>query len=270
METPPTTVESHTEDSAKPEKKRYATVPWNHWIGILYAVVVYFVAQFLAGLMLYVGLLATGWSQQRIDNWIANTVTAQFIFVLVAEVITFACIWWFVSFRRARLRAIGWRKPRWRDPLYTVAGFAVYFLLYAAVLAAASALVPSLNVDQKQELGFDNATSSTISLALTFISLVVLPPIVEEVVFRGFIFTGLRNKFKPLSAALITSIIFAVAHLQIGNGKPLLWVAALDTFILSLVLCYLRNKTDSLWPGIFLHALKNGIAFTSLYLLVSN
>jgi len=95
----------------------------------------------------------------------------------------------------------------------------------------------------------------------------VLPPLVEETVFRGFVFAGLRNKLKFVWAALATSALFASAHLQIGNGQPLLWVAALDTFTLSLVLCYLREKTDSLWPGILLHALKNGIAFLSLFVL---
>jgi membrane protease YdiL (CAAX protease family) len=47
-------------------------------------------------------------------------------------------------------------------------------------------------------------------------------------------------------------------------------VAALDTFTLSLVLCYLRQKTDSLWPGIMLHALKNGLAFMSLFLIAAH
>ena len=67
-------------------------------------------------------------------------------------------------------------------------------------------------------------------------------------------------------AAIITSLMFAVGHLQFGSGAPLLWVAALDTFVLSLVLCYIREKTDSLWPGIFIHAIKNALAFSVLFL----
>jgi membrane protease YdiL (CAAX protease family) len=97
---------------------------------------------------------------------------------------------------------------------------------------------------------------------------VVLPPVVEETVFRGFLFTGIRNRLKPVAAALITSLLFAVPHLlESGQSGSLLWVAGIDTFTLSLVLCYLRHKTDSLWPGIFLHALKNGIAFVALYVV---
>jgi membrane protease YdiL (CAAX protease family) len=83
---------------------------------------------------------------------------------------------------------------------------------------------------------------------------------------RGFLFTSL---LKPaavhLRRDLSPVVLFAAAHLQIGSGAPLLWTAAIDTFILSLVLCYLRYKTGSLWPGIFLHMLKNLLAFLVIF-----
>ncbi len=193
-------------------------------------------------------------------------VTAQFWYVGLFEVLTFGAIWWFVRFRKSSLRAIGWRKPRWIDPVYTLAGFLVYIVAYGVLLAIATKLFPSLNVDQKQQLGFQEATGS-LNLVLTYVSLAVLPPLVEETVFRGFVYTGIRTKLKPIVAALLTSALFATAHLEFGSGQPLLWVAALDTFTLSMVLCYLRQKTDSLWPGILLHSLKNSIAFISLFLV---
>lgn len=167
---------------------------------------------------------------------------------------------------KSSLRTIGWRGLRWRDVVFALAGFALYFVGYAVVLTIATHIFPAINVDQKQELGFQD-TSGNINLFLTFLSLVVLPPIVEETVFRGFVFSGLKNKLPFIYAAIATSLLFASAHLQYGSGKPLLWIAAIDTFTLSLVLCYLRQKTGGLWAGIFLHALKNGIAFVSLFLL---
>ena len=124
----------------------------------------------------------------------------------------------------------------------------------------------SFNMNQKQDLGFSTATTG-LPLGLIFISLVILPPLVEEALFRGFLYGGLRGKLKPISAALITSALFALPH-TFGNdaGASLLWVASVDTFLLSLILVYLREKTGSLWPGIFLHMLKNGLAFASLFL----
>jgi len=241
-------------------------VPWSPFTSVAYAFFVFFAAQLGASLLLVIYPHLRGWGKVRAEDWINGSVVAQFWFVLCAEVLTFGAIWWFVRYRGARLRAIGWRKPRWIDLAYTLAGFLVYFFGYAVLLAIVTHLLPSLNVNQKQDLGFQNVTGDS-NLLLTFLSLVVLPPLVEETVFRGFVFTGLRNKLKPLWAALITSALFATAHLEFGNGKPLLWIAALDTFTLSLVLCYLRQKTDSLWPGILLHALKNSIAFIGLFVI---
>jgi membrane protease YdiL (CAAX protease family) len=244
----------------------FSKVPWSPGAAIIYAVVVYFVAQLLASLIIVIYPHLRRWNHARGESWLTNTVTAQFWYVLFAEALTFGAIWWFIRRRKASLRAIGWRKPALWDPLYALAGFAAYFVGYVVLLTIVTHIFPSLNVNQKQQLGFTNA-SGTVNLWLTFISLVVLPPLAEETVFRGFVFTGLRTKLKPVVAALLTSALFATAHLEFGSGQPLLWVAALDTFTLSLVLCYLRYKTDSLWPGIFLHGLKNGIAFVSLFLI---
>jgi membrane protease YdiL (CAAX protease family) len=123
-----------------------------------------------------------------------------------------------------------------------------------------------INLDQKQELGFD-AVVGTIERLMAFVSLVVLPPIVEEVMFRGFLFAGLRKKLPFPAVALLVSLIFASLHLLEGSGG-LLWVAGIDTFVLSLVLCYVREKTGNLWAGIAVHMLKNCVAFLYLYVFV--
>jgi membrane protease YdiL (CAAX protease family) len=241
-------------------------VPWSPWMAVVYAILVYFAAQFIGGLAVYLYPLLQGKSAQQAADWLSSSVAAQFWYVLFAELLTFGAIWWFIRRHKSNLRAIGWKRLRLSDPGMALAGFAIYFVGYAVLLAASTHLFSGLNIDQKQELGFDNASGGP-GLILTFLSLVVMPPIVEETVFRGFVYTGIRNKIRPIGAALLTSLLFAAAHLQFGSGKPLLWVAALDTFTLSLVLCYLRQTTDSLWPGVLLHGLKNSIAFISLFLL---
>jgi len=241
-------------------------VPWNPWVAVVYAVVIYFVAQILAETIISIYPDTRGWTTKAANDWINNSVIAQFWYVLLAEALTFGAVWWFIRACKGKLKNIGWRKLRITDPLFTLSGFAAYFIGYSILLAVATHLFPSINVNQKQQLGFQDA-SGTKDLIFTFMSLVVLPPLVEETVFRGFIFTGLRNRMKWGWAALLTSVLFASAHLEFGSGAPLLWSAAIDTFTLSLVLCYLRQKTDSLWPGILLHALKNCIAFVALFIL---
>ena len=57
-----------------------------------------------------------------------------------------------------------------------------------------------------------------------------------------------------IAAARLGDELFAVAHLPEGGAAGPLYIAALDTFVLSLVLIYLREKTGSLWASITLHA----------------
>jgi membrane protease YdiL (CAAX protease family) len=233
-----------------------------------YSLLLYVMAEVLGSLLVVMYPHLRGWNKATAGYWLDHSIVAQFLFVLVADTLTFGGLWWYMRLRKATWRSIGWRWIRWKDPLYTLGGYLVYFLAYAILLALATNAFPSLNVQQKQDLGFSDVAGMG-NMLLTFCSLVVLPPLVEETLFRGFVFTGLRTRLHPVMAAIVTSVVFASLHLEIGNGTPLVWVAAIDTFTLSLVLCYLRHKTDSLWPGILLHGLKNGVAFVSLYLIAS-
>ncbi len=242
-------------------------VPWGPWAGIVYAAFVFLASQFLVAFVLYAIADARGLKGSAASDWLA-TVPLQFIFILFAEVLTFGAIAWFVRRQKATLAQIGLTKFRWMHIVWALSGFAVYFVAYIVLYAFVAKYVPGINVNQEQDIGFKDV-SGFVPLALTFVSLVVLPPIVEETVFRGFIFSGLRGKYRFILAALVTSALFATAHLEFGNGKPLLWIAAIDTFTLSMVLCYIREKTGSIVPTIFIHAIKNCLAFLVLYIFVT-
>ncbi len=72
----------------------------------------------------------------------------------------------------------------------------------------------------------------------------------------------------PIAGAVVgTCILFAIGHLPAGGDAGPLYIAAIDTFVLSLVLIYLREKTGGLWSSMLLHAIKNGVAFTALFVL---
>jgi membrane protease YdiL (CAAX protease family) len=240
--------------------------PWGPLAAILYAAFLFVFAQLGMALLMALFLKGLGWNANRIEDWLTNDTFAQFAYIALAETATVAGVIWFVHRRGALMRLIGWNRFQLRYIVIALAGFGVYILGYIVTAMITSALVPSLNLGQKQDVGFQNAHTQ-LSLILTGISLVVLPPLAEEITFRGFLFTGLRRRFRFLPATLITSVLFAIPHLQFGGNTPLLWVAALDTLILSFVLCYVRERTNSLWPGILIHATKNGIAFIALFLI---
>jgi len=86
---------------------------------------------------------------------------------------------------------------------------------------------------------------------------VVFAPFVEEIFFRGFLFQGFRQKYGWVRAMLLSSAIFAAAHLD-----P---VSLIPTFILGLVLAYLFQRSNSIWPGTILHFLVNAFGLGAAY-----
>jgi membrane protease YdiL (CAAX protease family) len=223
-------------------------------------ILVFFASQLSAGVLiaLYPGI--KNWTGDQGQYWLQNSVIAQFVYILLAEFFAVWLVLWLLRRARIAKARIGLIRPVLIDVVWALAGYAAYFVCYLIIANIAGHFI---NADQQQKIGFDGAHGR--ELIYVFASLVVLPPIAEEIMFRGFLFTSFRQKFRVRYAVILTSLLFGIAHLQFGSGAPLLWVAALDTFTLSCVLCTLREKSGSLWPGIYLHALKNGIAFIYLF-----
>jgi len=118
-------------------------------------------------------------------------------------------------------------------------------------------LMPTFQIDQAQDLGLPSV-AGTGDVLLTGILLVIFAPVAEEFIFRGYLFGMLRRHASFIGASVLVSILFGLAHEQ-----PNVIVV---TFILSLALCYIREKTGSIWVGMGLHALQNFVAFLLLYI----
>lgn len=239
---------------------------WNPWLALLFALLVFVASQAVGTAAAVIYPTLQGATITGAIVWVQTSVIAQFVYIASAEAFTIGAIYLYLRKYTLRFGAIGLRRPRWRDPLYALMAVPVYYGIYLAAAGLLTSLIPSLNVDQAQQIGFTNVHGTT-ALIMTFVSLVILPALAEEILFRGFLYTSLKKALTPLAAVLITSAIFAAAHLPEGGAAGPLYIAAIDTFILSLVLIYLREKTGSLWAGITLHAIKNGVAFVALFLL---
>lgn len=229
-------------------------------------VVLFFAAQMVGSVLIGLVPLARHWSHAQADNWLTNSTGAQFAFVAVSDGLVLVGVAWLLKLFRWNWQDIGLKWPKLWHILVGLAAVLPYYAAYIMLVMGLKALIPAFNIDQKQEIGF-NTVHGTVSLLLTFISLVVIPPIVEEIAMRGFLYTGLRKWLPRLVAALAVSALFGAAHLMEGGAAGPLWIGAIDTFTLSLVLVSLREMTGNLWAGISLHAAKNGIAFILLYLV---
>lgn len=253
--------EKSLETSAQPDQDR-----WNPWLAVLFALLIFVASQVVGTAAALVYPTLQGETSAHAIAWVQASVIAQFVYIASAETFTIAAIYLYLRKNKLHFGLIGLRRPRWRDPLYALLAVPVYYGFYLATVGLVTNLLPSLDVNQAQQIGFTNVHGVS-ALTLTFLSLVVLPALAEEILFRGFLYSAFKKALTPLAAVIITSAIFAAAHLPEGGAAGPLYIAAIDTFILSLVLIYLREKTGSLWAGIALHAIKNGVAFVALFLL---
>lgn len=152
--------------------------------------------------------------------------------------------------------------PTWIDIGLAPVGFFVYLIL-ATILVTIFSIFPFFDASEAQDVGFQFLNSGLDRL-VAFIALVIVAPIAEEIMFRGWLYGKLRAKIpgKHLSlvfSILITSLLFAIMHAQ--------WNVGVNVFAMSIILCVLREITGTIYSGILLHMIKNGIAFVMLYIL---
>lgn len=135
--------------------------------------------------------------------------------------------------------------------------------IFAAVLIGLTAWIPSREITVLQFHLVDTPqglTQSAESLSETlralpalaaFLIVAVIPAVSEELLFRGFLFSGLRGAGRVRTAILASAAVFAVFHFIIFKFAV--------TFVLGAILAYLCWRSRSIVPGIIAHALNNGL-----------
>jgi len=81
---------------------------------------------------------------------------------------------------------------------------------------------------------------------------VAVAPLTEELLFRGFLFTGFRHYYGRRRAAFLTGAMFALVHLD--------WRYMVLHFVMGLVLAALYDQTGSILPSTLAHSLWNANA----------
>jgi uncharacterized protein len=117
------------------------------------------------------------------------------------------------------------------------------------------ALFPILQLDpkaQNQQLLTDlKDHRDALTVALFVVGAVVLAPIVEELLFRGVLLRALLRRMAPVSAVLVSAVIFALVH-YLGDPNTLPFLPALTG--LGAVLAIVAVRSGDLSTSIFIHA----------------
>lgn len=161
------------------------------------------------------------------------------------------------GFMSWRGKPADWLGLRWKSwPLaFAIAPLTVFFMwCFMGVLHLSgwnAWLERSLGIDAMQEaVQLLQESQDVLVIGLMAVAAVLVAPVAEEVVFRGYLYPASKRFCGPVGAVLFSSLIFAAAH---GNV-----VALVPLFVLAVLLCAVFEFTGSLWACIAVHFLFNG------------
>jgi len=252
----------------KLKKQAISQITWRPWVGVVMAFLIFGLAYIFTALAgsFYAGFYAS-WkniSDSQATEILNGSTPVLIIAYLVNCIAILAFVVGFIKIKGAKISAIGITKPKPVHLVYGVLATPLYYLTSTLIFIELSILFPNLNLDQKQDIGFNNV-GGPVELTLLFILLAIIVPITEEVLFRGLMYTSFRKALPFIWAGLYTSIIFGMAHYPDGGLST-----AISIGVLSLFLVFLREKTGNIWGSVMLHGCNNAMAFLFVFVLKLN
>jgi membrane protease YdiL (CAAX protease family) len=171
-----------------------------------------------------------------------------------AHILTLMLCWWVVTGfgRRPFWQSLGWG---WHPQFKWVHAVALAFLM----LGLGYLLDKSL---PSQQTAFEKILGLGLTVRLLVAALAVLTaPLVEEVVYRGVLYTGIERAWGKGGAVFLVTVLFAGVHYWQYSESIAHLTAILS---LSLVLTLLRAATGKLLPCVATHMIYNGLQAIAL------
>lgn len=235
--------------------------PWGAWTGIgVWAASVLCIIIFPNLFLLpYIAQQSIDLSNEALITEFANTdrvaVILRVLAILPAHILTLF-IAWMVATRLNKYsfkQTLGWvNNLRWW-----------HYCIITGGLFVTAALVSQIFPEQDNEM-MRILKSSRTALYIVAALATFTAPIVEEVVYRGILFSALLRRRGVATAVTLTTVLFASVHVLQYWGSP---GTILMICVLSLGLTLVRYYSKNLLPCIILHTIINGIQALALVLM---
>jgi len=139
-----------------------------------------------------------------------------------------------------------------KNYIYIIIAFILLEIFVSLLVYFQSAFIPDFLKDILEKISEYNSLLNDINynnLPIVIFSLAIMPALVEELIFRGYLQKIFEEVVHYKKAIIITSIIFASAHFNLFNFLPL--------FFISIVIGFIAYYTNSVFPGMIIHFLIN-------------
>lgn len=236
-------------ESALPEDLR---APWG-WIDILLLVVIYVFGTIVLSVAIAMIYAYFGISPSQLQN----SVRAKSMFVVISQTVLslgllgYLAIQMRFSFRLPFWRTIGWRTLETgripRGLAYT--GLIAGGFLFSIVISLASA-----SFGTKAKLPIEFFFQDRRSALLLMLMAVLIAPVFEETIFRGYLYPVLARRFGVGAGVVITGTLFGLLHsFQLWGG----WGQIALLIVVGIVFTYVRAKTRTVVASYLLHVSYN-------------
>lgn len=208
-----------------------------------------------------------------LSNLVGQFRDASISFRLVLNIIITAILfgllpWLYCRFSRVNtIETFRLKFPRASlSPIFALAALALATSLWMAAhelfLASQWLGIQTLREEQIKAAQALIVQFRSVSPVLVLVSFALTPALFEEFFFRGFVFSSLKQMSRP-GAIIVSAVLFGLFH--VVTGSVLAVERFLPTTLMGLFLGWLAFRTQSLWPGIILHAVHNGLLLMTAY-----
>lgn len=213
-----------------------------------------------------VAVFAGAYSVMRPVEGDAGTTTRQAIATIVHQMLFSAVLmgylWLLV---RVRFKTPFWRTVGFRNITVgnlSTAGAALLFACTGMVLAVTVNML-SVLVRPEKTLPVERLFQARESVLLMMFAGIVVAPLVEETLFRGWLYPVLARTFGVGGAILVAGGLFGLMH---GSQLGMSWGLIGLLSIVGIVLTWVRARTGSVLPSYFLHLGYNTLIFIAFFI----
>lgn len=196
------------------------------------------------------GLIGGAAALDRLELFIDNHMNLFSCLIYMLPCAVFLPWYYFAFVEKRGIRQTLYLHTRQLSPVcflwVVLLGFSVQHVT-SLIMAAINALMPSVMNDYTEMIESSGISQYSILWAAATL---ILPPLVEEIIFRGLILQYLgRAGARFLVANLIQAVLFGIFHMNLVQG--------IYTALLGFLLGYLAYRYDSIFVPMALHAVYN-------------
>lgn len=162
-----------------------------------------------------------------------------------------------IAIRRGKLKDLGINAVS--PPaffIYGIGGGLVLLLVITLLSIPINYLNPDLSPQVYEEIL--RSVQNLPQFLAIFLAGAVLAPFSEELFYRGMIYPVLRRYVGVRWGIILAGVIFGLAHMD--------WWRAIPLSMGGIILCYIYEKTGSIWPSFIAHGIWNAVMSLALYI----